>query len=62
MNKNKQKKKILQNAGEKALSGNVYENKQMRNVVEDIDNESEGGSSTLCYEDKLDKNKKDRIR
>jgi hypothetical protein len=40
----------------------MYENKRMKNVVEDFDNESEGGTSTLCYEDKIDKNKKDRIK
>jgi hypothetical protein len=35
----------------------------MMNVVEDFENESGGeGSSTLCYEDKLEKTKKDRIK
>jgi hypothetical protein len=40
----------------------MYENKRMKNLVENFDNYSEGEISSLFYEDTLDKNKKDRIK
>ena len=45
-------------------SNNIYGvSNKMKNVVEDFEGESgEEGSSTLCYEDKLEKTKKERIK
>jgi len=66
MNNKYKKKKILQNAGERSIlhanSNNIYDELNSRVVCEDIGNESDGGNSTLCYEDKIDKNKRDRIK
>jgi hypothetical protein len=39
-----------------------YDEKKLKNNVYDLDNESGDGINTLCYEDKLDQTKKDRIK